>query len=110
MFFDSLAYAEGAGKAAAAPGWLVGAGQMVPFIAIFAIFYFLLIRPQQKKQKDHDGLINNLKKGDKVLTQGGVRGDITKLFDDDSGKWVVIRVNNKVEIEFSRSAISSKLN
>ena len=72
-----VAYAQGA---AAAPG---GAGitQFVPLILIFIVFYFLLIRPQQKKAKEQQDFLTNLKKGDKVMTGGGIHGQITGLTD-----------------------------
>ena len=103
MFFESLAYAQGA-EGAAQPGWLVGVMNLVPFIAIFAIFYFLLIKPQQKKRHEHDDLVKNLKKNDKVLTQGGIYGTVSAVSED----WIMLRVSDKVEMKFSRSAISSK--
>ena len=104
MFFESLAYAQGS-QAPAAPAWLAGVMNLVPFVAIFAIFYFLLIKPQQKKQKEQEELIKNLKKNDKVLTQGGIYGSVSELAED----WIMLRVNDKVEIKFSRNAISGKV-
>ena len=57
---------------------------ILPLILIFVVFYFLLIRPQQKKLKDHKNMITNLKKGDKVVTQGGIMGTIHHINDDGS--------------------------
>lgn len=75
----------------------------VPFIAIFAIMYFLMIRPQQKRQKARNLLLANLKKGDKVTTIGGLHGTILEMTDDV----VVLRVNDVTKMTFDRSAINN---
>jgi preprotein translocase subunit YajC len=81
--------------------------QMIwPFILMFAVFYFLLIRPQQKKSKQRNSLLSQLKKGDKIQTIGGLQGTIVELSDDT----VVLRVNDTTKMTFDRSAISSVLN
>ncbi|MFX3634881.1 MAG: preprotein translocase subunit YajC [Candidatus Pristimantibacillus sp.] len=81
--------------------------QMIwPFILMFAVFYFLLIRPQQKKQKARNALLNQLKKGDKIATVGGLHGTIVELTDDT----VVLRVNDTMKLTFERSAINTVLN
>jgi preprotein translocase subunit YajC len=84
-----------------------GAGSMlitfVPFIAMFALLYFLLIRPQQKRQKSRNLLLSNLKKGDKVTTIGGLHGTIVELTDDTA----VLRVNDATKMTFDRSAINN---
>ena len=74
-----------------------GIGQFIPLILIFVIFYFFLIRPQQKKVKEHKSVIENLKRGDKVITSGGITGTIERLIDNDIVE-VVIADNVKVEI------------
>ena len=74
-----------------------GIGQFVPLILIFVIFYFFLIRPQQKKVKEHKDMVENLKRGDKVITSGGITGTIERLIDNDKVE-VVIAENVKVEI------------
>lgn len=69
----------------------------LPIILMFAIFYFLLIRPQQKKQKEHEAMVKNLKKGDRVVTTGGLIGTIHTLQDD----YVVLKTgesDNKIEV------------
>ncbi len=71
--FVSPAYAQ------SAAGGLSSFGSFIPLILIFAIMYFLLIRPQQKKLKDHKAMVSALKKGDRVVTQGGVIGKVTKV-------------------------------
>jgi preprotein translocase subunit YajC len=75
---------------------------LVPMIGIFAIFYFLLIRPQSKKAKEHQKMLSELKKGDDVSTQGGVIGKITGLKDNE----VTLQVQEGVRIRFLRSAIT----
>ena len=67
-----------------------GIGQFIPLILIFVIFYFFLIRPQQKKAKDHKIMVENLKRGDKVITSGGIVGKVDRIID-----------NEKVEVEIS---------
>ena len=97
----SIAYAMGqAGGAAGAPGG--GLAPFIPMIIIFVIFYFLLIRPQQKKAKQLQEMINNLKKGDKVVTSGGIYGRIVSL-DDNAVK---LEIADKVHIKLNRGNIS----
>ena len=74
-----------------------GIGQFIPLILIFLIFYFFLIRPQQKKVKDHKTMVENLKRGDKVVTSGGIVGTIEKVLDNDRVE-IEIAENIKVEI------------
>ena len=74
-----------------------GIGQFIPLILIFVIFYFFLIRPQQKKVKEHRAMVENLKKGDKVVTSGGITGVITRVIDNDKVE-VAISENVKVEV------------
>ena len=74
-----------------------GIGQFIPLILIFVIFYFFLIRPQQKKIKDHKQMVENLKRGDKVITSGGITGTVERLIDSDKVE-VEIADNVKVEI------------
>jgi preprotein translocase subunit YajC len=77
--------------------------QFLPFIAIIAIFYFLIIRPQNKKQKETQRMLDALKKGDRVVTIGGIHGVIQNVKDHS----VVLKVDDNVRLEFNRSAISS---
>ena len=74
-----------------------GIGQFIPLILIFVIFYFFLIRPQQKKVKDHKIMVDNLKRGDKIVTNSGIIGVIEKVSDNDRID-VLIAENVKVEI------------
>ena len=74
-----------------------GIGQFIPLILIFVIFYFFLIRPQQKKVKEHKLMVENLKRGDRVVTSGGIVGTIERVVDNDKLE-VSISENVKVEI------------
>ena len=96
-----LAYAMGGGGGAGAGGQ-GGFGAFVPLILMFAIFYFLLIRPQQKKAKQHRELLSALKKGDRVVSSGGLHGTITGITDD----LVTVEVAPKVRVKISRGSIS----
>ncbi|MCK4417708.1 MAG: preprotein translocase subunit YajC [Candidatus Latescibacteria bacterium] len=77
---------------------------LIPFILIFVVFYLLLIRPQQKKQKTHQAMLNSLSKGDKVLTTGGLYGTIVGMKNGNA--IVVLRIADKVNVEVSKSSIA----
>ncbi|MDD2218572.1 MAG: preprotein translocase subunit YajC [Desulfoplanes sp.] len=101
MFFDSVAFAMGqAGGAGAGGGNPIAA--FAPLIIMFAIFYFLLIRPQQKKAKQHNETLANLKRGDKVVTSGGICGQIVDL----NGDVLTLDVDENTKIRVKRSFIS----
>ena len=91
----------------AANGQSQGAGElfgaMVPLILIFVIFYFLLILPQKKRQKEHQRMIENVKKGDKIITSGGLYGTITCV----KKNYVEMEIANQVVVKIQRSAISA---
>ena len=74
-----------------------GFAQLIPLILIFVIFYFFLIRPQQKKVKEHKLMVENLKRGDKVITSGGIIGTVERIIDDDKAE-ISITDNVKVEV------------
>jgi len=74
-----------------------GIGQFIPLILIFVIFYFFLIRPQQKKVKEHKVMVANLKRGDKVVTSGGIVGTVERVMENDKAE-IEISENVKVEI------------
>ena len=74
-----------------------GIGQFIPLILIFVIFYFFLIRPQQKKAKEHKQMIENLKRGDQIVTSGGIIGTIDRVMDNDRAE-IVVGEDTKVEI------------
>ncbi|MDR1596714.1 MAG: preprotein translocase subunit YajC [Treponema sp.] len=88
--------AEGGG-----PGSMIST--FLPFVLIIGIFYFLIIRPQNKKQKETQRMLGAIKKGDKIVTIGGVHGVIQNVKDSS----VVVKVDENTKIEFSRSAIAS---
>ena len=74
-----------------------GIGQFIPLILIFVIFYFFLIRPQQKKVKDHKAMVEALKRGDKVITSGGIVGTVERIIDNEKVDGQ-ISVNVNVEV------------
>ncbi|MDR0553432.1 MAG: preprotein translocase subunit YajC [Treponema sp.] len=89
--------------AAATPGAGSFVTTLIPFVLIIAIFYFLIIRPQNKKQKETQKMLSALKKGDKIVTIGGVHGVIQSVKESS----VIVKVDENTKMEFSRSAISS---
>ncbi len=74
---------------------------MLPLILIFAIFYFLLIRPQKAKEKEHQKMLKNLSKNDEVVTSGGIHGTIVNVKD----KTVILRIDDNVKMEIEKSAV-----
>jgi preprotein translocase subunit YajC len=79
----------------------------LPFVAIIAIFYFLIIRPQNKKQKETQRMLSQLKKGDKIVTIGGIHGTIQTV--KEQTQTVIVKVDEDTKLEFNRSAISTIL-
>jgi len=77
-----------------------GIGQFIPLILIFVIFYFFLIRPQQKKVKDHKAMVESLKRGDKVITSGGIVGAVERIIDNEK---VEVKISENVNVEIVRS-------
>ncbi len=102
MFID-IAYAMGANPEGGGGqgGELIGS--LIPLILIFVIFYFLLIRPQQKRAKEHRRMIENLKKGDKVITSGGVYG-VIEVVDTNT---VTLKIAENVKVKFGKSYIAA---
>ena len=84
-----------------------GFAQFIPLILIFVIFYFFLIRPQQKKVKEHKSMVASLKRGDEVVTSGGVFGKIEKVYDDDK---IDLSISEGVTIQVVKSTIQSLAN
>ena len=95
----SNAYAQ---TAAAAAGPMDSVMQFLPIILMFAVLYFLMVRPQMKKAKEHKALLEALSKGDEVVTQGGLAGRITKVGDD----FISIAIADNVEIQMQKGAIT----
>ena len=77
-----------------------GIGHFIPLILIFIIFYFFLIRPQQKKVKEHKIMVQNLKRGDQVVTSGGIIGTVERVMDNDKAE---IMISDNVKVEIIRS-------
>ena len=82
-----------------------GVAQFLPLIILFAIFYFLIIRPQQKQQKAHQEMLNSLSKGDKIVTTGGLMADIVKVEED----FIKIRLNDSVIVKLDRAFVTKKV-
>ena len=77
-----------------------GIGQFIPLILIFVIFYFFLISPQQKKVKEHKAMVENLKRGDKVVTSGGIVGTVERIIDNDK---VEVQIAENINVEVVRA-------
>jgi len=99
--FD-VAYAQ-SGPGAGAPGG--GFSMLIPLLLMFAVFYFLLIRPQQKKQRQHQDMLRGLKVGDRVMTSGGIVGTIVEGGD----QFIKLEVADKVRLEVGRTFISGRI-
>ena len=97
--FITPAYAQAAGGAGGAAAF----AQFIPLVLIFAIMYFLLIRPQQKKLRDHQTMVGALRRGDQVVTAGGIRGKVTKVFDDADAE---VEIAEGVKVRVVKSTIS----
>ena len=92
------AYAQGAG--AGSSEMFI---QLLPFVAIFVIMYFLILRPQQKRVKQHQEMVKNLRRGDNVVTSGGTLGKVTKVVDDDQ---IEIEIADGVRVRQMKSMVS----
>ncbi len=97
--FVTPAYAQSAGGAG-----LGGVEQLIFPILIFVIFYFFLIRPQQKRAKEHRTMIENLRRGDQIVTSGGIMGKITKVKDDDE---IEVEIAQGVKVQVVKSTVAS---
>ena len=83
-----------------------GITQFIPLILIFVIFYFFLIRPQQKRVKDHKAMVEGLKRGDEVITSGGIIGIVDRVMEDDK---IEVTLAENVKVQIIRSTITSLL-
>lgn len=101
--FATPAFAQATGAAGAGSAF----ASFIPLILIFAIMYFLLIRPQQKKMKEHKAMVEALRRGDQVLTQGGIIGKVTKVGDDGV---VEVEIAEGVKVKVLRHTISQVMN
>lgn len=100
-FIPFLESATGSAGSASTSSSLIGT--LIPFLLIAVIFYFFLLRPQNKKQKETEKMLNALKKGDKVITIGGIHGTVSSVKE----KTVIVKVDDDCKLEFNRTAISS---
>lgn len=98
----NIAYAMGQGGVGA-PGGSGGFTSFIPLILMFVIFYFLLIRPQQKKSKEHKQMIENLKTGDRIVTSGGLHGRVTGV----SESALTVEIAEKVRVKVNRGSVSA---
>jgi preprotein translocase subunit YajC len=101
--FISTAFAQEATPGAGAPDAML---QILPIVLIFVVFYFLLIRPQQKKMKQHKEMLGALRRGDRIVTGGGIIGTITKIVDDEE---LQVEIADGVRVRVQRPAISGVL-
>ena len=99
--FVTPAYAQAAGGAGGA------FASFIPLILIFAIMYFLLIRPQQKKLKDHQAMVNAVRRGDQVVTQGGIVGKVAKVKEDGE---IEVEIAEGVKVRVIKSTLASVVN
>ena len=83
-----------------------GIGQFIPLILIFVIFYFFLIRPQQKKVREHKTMTQNLKRGDEVITSGGIIGTVDRVFEDDR---IELNISEGVKVQVIKNTIQGHL-
>ena len=98
MFFVSPAYAQ-------TPSLLGGEGMsfLVPMVLVFVIMYFLILRPQQKRVKQHAEMVKNVRKGDTVITSGGLMGRVTKVIDDDQ---IEVEIADGVRVRQMRAMVT----
>ena len=97
-----MAYAQAAAPAADNPMGSIMGNPLILMVLMVGIFYFLLIRPQQKKAKEHKALLDNLKKGDRVITSGGIIGTVVNIDD----QIVNVEIADKVRVEMARPSIA----
>ena len=83
-----------------------GIAQFIPLILIFVIFYFFLIRPQQKRVKDHKNMVESLKRGDEIITSGGIIGTIDRVMEDDR---IEVTISDNTKVQIIKSTITSLL-
>ena len=101
----SIAYAMGQTGGGGAAQGAGGFASFIPLILMFVIFYFLLIRPQQKKTKQHREMVSNLKKGDRIVTSGGIHGRITAVGDTT----LTVEISDKVRVKLNRGNVAGLL-
>lgn len=102
--FINFAWAQSAGQTG--PAFLAGLGQFLPLVLVFAVFYFLAIRPQMRKAKEHRMMVEALKRGDKIVTSGGIIGLVTKIVDE---KELQVEISEGVKVRIQRGAVAQVL-
>lgn len=102
-FFTSESVAQTTDATPATPGDF-SFSSFVPLILIFVIFYFLIVRPQSKKMKDHQQMVNNLKVGDKVVTNGGIIGVVTRVLESENQ--VEVEISENVNVKFLKQYVA----
>jgi preprotein translocase subunit YajC len=105
VFFISNAYAQTAASGAAEPGLMGSLTTFAPLILMFVVMYFLMIRPQQKRQKELKSMMDTLNKGDEVVTVGGVLGRVTRVTD----AYVTVEVAQGTEVIVQKNAVTGLL-
>jgi len=100
--FISQAFAQTADAAAGGPAGLLNS-PVAPLVFMFVVFYFLLLRPQQKKLKAHKEMISQLRRGDQIVTQGGLIGKVSKIVDDAE---LLVELADNVKVKLKRSAVA----
>lgn len=103
--FISSAYAQSAPAAAEAGGLMGSLGSMLPLILMFVVLYFIMIRPQMKRQKEHRAMIEALAKGDEVVTSGGLFGRVTAIGEGQ----LTLEIASGVEVQVQRGAVTQVL-
>jgi len=98
----SPAYAQAAGAAGGGDIFM----SLLPLILIFVVFYFLLIRPQQKRMKDHREMLSNIRRGDRIVTGGGIIGTVTKVGSDDE---LTVEIGENMRVKVVRSTVQTVL-
>lgn len=107
IFSSAFAQVSGSTAASAEPNAIMN---LLPLLLIFAVFYFFLIRPQQKKLKEHETLVNSVKRGDEIITGGGILGKISKIEEGSNivfveiAEGVIVRVNKATIIDVAKSS------
>ena len=101
--FISEAYAMGAGGGAGAQGAGGGFSSLIMMVVIFAIFYFILIRPQQKKMKEHKKMVEDLKKGDRIVTSGGIYGTV----ENTTPETLTVKIAEGVKVKITRGSVGA---
>ena len=101
--FISEAYAMGAGGGAGAQGAGGGFSSLIMMVVIFAIFYFILIRPQQKKMKEHKKMVEELKKGDRIVTSGGIYGTV----ENTTPETLTVKIAEGVKVKITRGSVGA---